>query len=261
MLNIPDPSGFGLFVVAPILVSLALVPVAVARVEAPPLPKLFRYGFRELYAISPLGMLGTFTSGLILGAFYGLAPYFASQAGLDVSGTTVFMGAAIVGGVVLQWPIGRLSDRFDRRPEIIWLAIAITVTSFAMAASTGFGEAAFILLAPVFGGVIFTLYPICVAYANDHIEPADLVATSGGLVMAYGVGATLGPLGASAAMSLLGGVALFAFTGAVALSTALFSLWRMSRREAPPIEDQGDFRPVPRTTPLASKLDPRANPD
>ena len=81
MLNIPDPTGFGLFVVASILVSLALVPVAVARVQAPPLPKPFRYGFLELYAISPLGMLGAFSSGLILGAFYGMAPYFARQAG------------------------------------------------------------------------------------------------------------------------------------------------------------------------------------
>jgi MFS family permease len=255
LLNLGSIEGFGLFVVASIMVSLAVVPVAITRVEAPQLPELTRFGFARLYAISPLGVVGCFAAGLVLGAFYGLGPVYAQQIGLDIPATTQFMGITIVGGLLLQWPIGRLSDHFDRRTVMIGLCLATFAVSLAIVFATGRTVVGLLVLGPVFGGVVFTLYPLAVAHANDYIESRHLVSASGGLVIAYSIGAGIGPLLAAALMTVTGPMGLFEFAGAAALGTALFAFWRMQRREA--VEDQAPFQAMPKTTPLAAELDPR----
>lgn len=261
LLNLPNAAGFGLFVIASVLLSLSLVPIAAVRVEAPPLPAPSHFGFRELYSVSPLGVVGAFAAGMILGAFYGLGPYFARQVGLSLFGTTQFMGLVIFGGLLLQWPIGRVSDRFDRRTVLVGLAIAIALVSVGMVVTAGRAGVEFMGLGVLFGGVSFTLYPLCVAHANDQIKGEGFVRTSGGLIVAYGVGAALGPLGASALMNVQGPGALFAFTGVVALTTAVFAVWRMQRRAAVPLADQAEFQALPRTTPVLCEMDPRAEPE
>ena len=260
LLNLGEVGGTGLFVLASILMSLAVVPVAATRVRAPTLPEATPFRFRRIYAISPLGVVGALASGVILGAFYGMAPYFASQSGLDVAATTQFMGAAIVGGLVLQWPMGRLSDGFDRRAIIVCLTFAIGLAALVVIPAIDWDRIHFISLAAVFGGLIFTLYPVCVAHANDRVDASELVSVATGLLIAYGIGATLGPLAASVLMSVLGPGALFGFIGAMGLMTAVFTLWRMRSRPAPLKEDRDPFRPVPRTTPVAGELDPRSDP-
>ncbi len=261
LLNISDEGGFGLFVITSILVSVAVVPVALTRVSAPTPPVVARFGFRRLYGISPLGMAGSFASGLLLGAFYGLGPYFAQQVGMDVAGTTQFMGLVIVGGLALQWPLGRFSDRFDRRTVICALSILIAVISGAIALLTGSELLRLLLLAPVFGGVVFTLYPLSVSHANDFIDPGDLVPMSAGLLIAYGIGAMFGPVGAAGIMEQTGPGGLFWFCALVGLLIAGFSAWRMRMRPAIPTEDQGNFQAMPRTTPMVAELDPRGEPD
>ncbi len=257
LLNLRDPSGFALFVIASILLSLALVPVAVTRVQAPDLSQPVRFGIGRLYATSPLGVAGCFAAGLMIGAFYGMGPFFAQQIGLDVAGTSQLMGFAILGGLILQWPFGRLSDRFDRRTVLTGLSGALVLTCVAMAAVAGGDPLWLLVLAPVFGGFVFTLYPLCAAHTNDYIEPSELVQASGGLILAYGVGAALGPLGASPVMEMAGPVGLFVFQAFVALLITAYALWRMFQRPPVPGDEQGEFRPLPRTTGVASELDPR----
>lgn len=260
LLNIASPEGFPLFVIASILVSVALVPVAMTTVQAPVPPKLSHFGLRHLISISPLGVAGAVASGVAMGAFYGLGPIFAQRIGYDISETARLMAAAIVGGLLLQWPIGRLSDRFDRRAMIVLLCGATFAVSMALVAFAGIPWLVIVLIA-LFGGVSFTLYPLCVAHANDYIDPADVVPASGGLLLSYSVGATLGPLGASAAMSATNFTGLFAFTGGVGLVTGVFALWRMRQRPAVPLAEQAPFQPLPRTTPMATELDPRNEPE
>ncbi|MDP7652825.1 MAG: MFS transporter [Rhodospirillales bacterium] len=258
LLFLGDEHQYTLFIVASILFSLALVPVAVTRVRAPAPIKPSRLRLKELYAVSPLGISGAFASGIILGGFYGLAPYFAQQTGLGFDGAARFMAAAIVGGLLLQWPMGRLSDRFDRRTVFGGLALAVCVISVAFFTLPEGEQAPLLILAAVFGGTLFTLYPLCVAHTNDHVAPGDLVRASGGLIVTYGIGAAIGPVAAAGLISLIGPFGLFIFIGAVALGIAAFTFWRMGQRAAPATEQQGPFQPVPRTTPVASELDPRA---
>jgi MFS family permease len=257
MLNLRDPSGFGLFVIASVMVSLALVPVALTRVVAPTPPKPSRFGLRELYVASPLGLVGACVSGIILGAFYGLAPFFAQQVGFTVAETSQLMGAAILGGLLLQWPLGKLSDLVDRRTVIGGLTAGIAVIGAGAAVASGWSVEALILIAPFLGGVIFTLYPLSVAHTNDFIDATDLVPASGALILCYGLGAALGPIGASGLMLAMGPAGLFAFIAACGLATAAFAAWRMRVRAAPRPEETVPYYGVPHTSAAVAELDPR----
>lgn len=260
LLTLPDPTRFLLFAVASMLLSVSLVPVALTRFPAPELPEVRPFGFRALYAISPFGVFGAAASGVLLGAFYAMGPVFAQNIGLDAGGVARFMTAAIIGGLVLQFPLGRLSDRFDRRTVMVGVAGALTAVGAATTVAPGFGSVALLLAIALFGGLCFALYPLSVAHANDHVDAADMVAASSGLLLAYGVGATLGPLAGSAAMHVLGPAGLFLFMATVGAAATGFGLWRMRARPALPPEAQAPFQVVPRTSPAAAELDPRADP-
>ncbi len=257
IVNLGDLSGFMLFVIASILLSLSLVPVATSRAEAPPLPEPKRMSIRQLYAVSPLGMLGTFTSGLVLGSFYALGPFYTQAHGLSVSQTSQFMGLTTVGGLLLQWPIGKLSDHFDRRTVLIWLCVATALTCIGMVGIGGGDHTWLLVLGILYGGFIFTLYPLSVSHTYDHIDSNDLVAASGGMIISYGIGATLGPWGASGVIEMIGPGGLFWFAGISAAMTAMFAFWRMTRRRSVPMEDQLSYQSVPSTSAVASEMDPR----
>lgn len=254
-----DLKGFQTFSLVAMLFALSLVPVSLSRVPAPEILYPTILPFRQLYRLSPLGVLGCFGSGLMLAAFYSLAPIFAQNLGLPVGRIALLMSAAIIGGLILQWPIGRLSDVVDRR-------LVLTVALFAVALAGG----AIMLLSmwpttPVLfyvAGAVFCLgfvvYPLSVGHANDHITTESRVAISGGLLLAYSIGAALGPVLAASAMRHAGDYALFGYIGGVALLIGLFAIWRMTRRARVPVAQQGPFQAVPRTSPVAHELDPAA---
>ena len=261
LLLLPDESGFVLFALFSVLMSLAIVPVAVTRVAAPTLPDASRFNFVKLWRTSPTGMTAAFASGMVLGAFYGVGPLFAQLTGLDRTGTSAFMSAVIIGGLVLQWPTGRFSDGRDRRAVILGICGGVVLTCLALMGKDVHNGNGLLALGAVFGGLAFTPYPLSVSYTNDFLSPEDLVPASGGLVMAYGIGAALGPLGASGLVEIFGANGLFGFCGATVSALAVLILVRMGKRAAPSGDDQGDFRIVPRTSPLASGMDPRQDAD
>lgn len=257
LLPIEDPSGYGLFVVASVLVSLAIVPVAATRIAGPRRPRPARISLVRLFKGSPIAAAGAFASGCMLGAFYGLGPLFTQQVGLSLSETAQFMGFAIVGGIVLQWPVGLISDRVDRRIVIAAVSATITLVSAAFIVAEGGGGVDLRLLAPLLGGSLFSLYPVCSAQANDRIEPRRRLGVSGGLIITYGVGAALGPLAASTAMVAMGARGLFYTIAGIAVVTTVMAMVRKAARPSCPVEDKVPFQVVPRTTPNAGTLDPR----
>ncbi len=258
--NVPDPSGFGLYALTAIIVSLAAVPLAATRTVPPPLPEFEPFSLTELYEISPLGIGGAAVAGVILGAFYGMAPFFAVKIGMDTAAASQFMAAAIFGGLLLQWPIGKLSDRYDRRTVIIVLSFVIGAISLCVIAMAMWSASGLVFIAPLFGGAVFTLYPLCVAHTNDHIEKSELVPASAGLILSYGIGAAAGPVAAAGVMNITGPHGLFGFIAAIGLALGFYGYWRSTQRAAPATEEQDSFQPVTRTTPLASELDPRGDP-
>jgi predicted MFS family arabinose efflux permease len=257
LLNIPDPSGFGLFILTSVLVSLAIVPVALTKVVPPELPKAVQLNLKELYRISPTGIIGALAAGALLGAVYGMGPSFAQLAGLDVAQTTQFMGAVIIGGLILQLPIGKLSDVIDRRFVILIVSIATLIISLFIMNRTPIDDFGLLWLGMLYGGVAFTLYPISVAYTNDFAKPDELVPISAGLLIAYGIGAAIGPIAASIFMESLGARGLFVFSSYIAIFLAFFIGFRMALSPSKQINEKTDFQPLTRTTAVISELDPR----
>ena len=260
LLNLSDAKPSMPFLVASILISLSAIPVALTRISAPPPPSGETLSMKTLFAISPLGIVGATVTGLMLGAFYSLGAVYARRLGMELSSVAIFMSTVIFGGVALQWPLGLLSDRFDRR--------RIIVIAFAGALAAGIGIALIetpgpllLAFAALFGGLSFALYPLCVAHANDHLEPEQRVAASGGLVLAYSAGAAAGPLAAASVMTVAGAQGLFLFIAFCAGAALLFGLWRQIRTLPIPPDQQQTYQVLPRTTPMSATLDPLAPED
>lgn len=261
LVNTWGVTGVELFCLAALVLSLALVPVVLTRVAAPELGQTRPLSFGQLYAVSPLGVAGAFGAGLISGGFYGMGAIFAAEIGLSVFQISVFMGIAVFGGLVLQWPIGRLSDRFDRRTVLLVMLLATVAVCLAAYGWSRFALAFAPLLALVglFGGAVSTIYPISVAHAFDYVERERMVAASSGMLLAWAIGATVGPLLASQAMGAFGPASLFLYLAAIGALLAAFARYRMSRRAALPSEEQAAFVPMPVTAAeVKGQLDPRA---
>jgi MFS family permease len=214
-------------------------------------------GFRELYAVSPLGIVGAFLTGVMLGAFYAMGAVYARRSGLDLSATALFMSVVIMGGVALQWPLGRLSDRMDRRKVIVMGFAGTLIASLAIALTSG--TAPLMAFGALFGGLSFALYPLCVAHTNDHLTSDQRIAASGGLVLLYSLGAAIGPSMAAIAMTFLGTSGLFLFVAVCAGTALVFGLWRQARSEPVPPHLQETYVVLPRTTPLSIEMS--ATPD
>lgn len=264
LVNLWDIEALELFMLPAILISLSLVPVVMTRVAAPDIGRVKPLPFRELYAVSPLAVIGAFSSGLSQGSIHGMGAVFADDIGFSVFEASLFMGAAIFGGLALQWPIGRLSDRFDRRTVLVWVLVALVLSCAAMVAVTMAGAArplaAALGLIPLLAGMSSCIYPIAVAQAFDYIERDRMVSASSALLLAFAVGATIGPFAASVLMSHIGPEGLFLFVAAVGVTLAGFSVHRMRRRPAEPNEAQTGFVPLPPSSAAVSRLDPRTEP-
>lgn len=261
MINLWDLDALDGFMMAALLISLSLVPVVLTRVEAPRLEEIEPLSIRALFAASPLAVVGSCISGIIMSAYYGMGPIFAGGAGFGVFEVSLFMSSVILGGMLLQWPIGRISDHFDRRSVLLAVLALIALVCVGGAAATlaQVSLPVFLGLGILLGGGITTIYPICVAQAFDYLPRARYVSAASGLLLAYSVGATAGPVVTAVAMGRLGPVAFFGFIGAVAVLYAGFAVYRMHARAPLPHELQEHVVVVPRMSPVGAELDPRAH--
>lgn len=262
-LTLDDPARFPLFAVASMLISLAIVPLALASAPQPATVAQARLRPAKLYAISPIGIVGVFLAGCASGAFWSLAPSYAMADGGDSDDVAVFMSIAVLGGALAQWPVGRLSDRTDRR--------FVAVGACAVAAAGGVGLAALgfqrspevAALAALVGASAMPLYAICAAHAFDLVERGDFVEMSSGLLLANGIGGAAGPVAASLVMAAIGPEGLFVSTAMAHLALAAFVLWRLRRRPTAPeaLRNAFDFAATAATTvslhPGAKRPEPR----
>lgn len=248
------------FMVGGLIVALSLVPVVMTRERAPDISKVQPLKLRELFRISPLAVTGTFCSGLLMGGFYGMGAVYAALVQFDTWGVSVFLSALVVGGFLLQFPIGKLSDVLDRRSVMavaVVIACALSVLGVFLPQLTG-QLWAFALLAAFCGGPFSVVYPLSTGQAFDYLPKERYVAASGGLLLSYAMGATAGPLVCSFVMANLGASAFFGYFATVCLALFLFTLYRMRVRTPLPARQQEVFKNLPAMSPIAAELDPRA---
>ncbi|MCI4662333.1 MAG: MFS transporter [Neomegalonema sp.] len=245
LLRADDPASYELFVIASVLVSLAIVPISLTRSEAPAPVRSPSLSLSTLVAISPFALVGSVMAGIANGAFWGMAPRYGVELGLSNATIALVMTTVIIGGAAFQFPIGKLSDRFDRR--LVMNAANLVLAGIGLAiAQIGLSDNPLALaLGAVFGGLLLTQYSLCIAHANDYVADGDFVQLASGLLLTFGAAAAIGPALAAAMMASFGPAALFWLIAAASLASALYGAWRMTRRTSPTFEESGDFVPVP----------------
>jgi len=251
-----DISGYVLFIVPSVLVSLAFAPVLLSVRPMPAFETTKPMKIISLIEASPLACFGMFMLGGVFAAQFGMSAVYASRVGLTVSEVSLFVSAIYVSALVLQYPIGWMSDRMDRRVLIIWLAMIGAAGS--MIAFLLPGSYALILVSgAIVGGTSNPLYALLIAYANDYLESDDMASASGGLLFINGIGAIAGPLTVGFMMDTIGNNGFWLFTGILMFGVGAYGLYRMTQRSRTDleVEDQVPYAPVSAaSTPVAAEL-------
>ncbi len=244
LLNLAEPDDYPLFILTSVLISIAVVPLLLSAGSPPSFRNSVRISLIELYRLTPLGIVSMFAVGLVTATFFALAPVYGQRIGLDIKEISYFMAAAVLGTIVLQWPIGVLSDRFDRRLILTITTLLTAIAALLCLIAAEISMPLLYLAIALFGGLAFPLYSVCIAYTNDHLEPSQMIAASGALVLSSGLGAITGPILVAILMDEIGIQALFASFAIVHALTGGFALYRMFRRAPVPLEKQGPSRPT-----------------
>lgn len=243
VLLLADPSGFILFIIPSVLVSIAFAPILLTIVPTPAFDTTKPMTLKELYNVSPLGVVGMFLLGGVFSAQFGMAAVYGGKANLTIGQISLFVSAFYVGALIMQYPLGWMSDRMDRRVLILGSAVlggvAATFTVF-----WGDNFTFLLITAFIIGGTSNPLYSLFLAYTNDFLEHEDMAAASGGMVFVSGLGAISGPIITGWLMSNLGAWAFFGVISALMLAIAAYAAFRMTQRSSPSVDDTSGFQAI-----------------
>jgi MFS family permease len=254
MLNIASPSSYELFVLISVLVSFAVIPILLSVSKAPEFETSESVTLIQLFRVSPLGIFGMVVNGMMMGATFGLGAVYAANIGMSVKEISFFMGAMVLGGAAMQYPVGRMSDVIGRRPIIIGACGLGAAVCFFAGRYEGGGWMIYLLIAMV-GGFTTPIYALCIAHTNDYLSPSQMVAASGTLVLAAGLGSSIGAPVTALAMDYLGDQAFFQVIGIAMSLVLVFALWRATQRQALSAEDTSDFV-IMAPTPMSAVMNP-----
>lgn len=255
-------TSYEMFLVAGLFFCAALMPIALTSAQSPqPLTEV-SIDPRGLFRRSPAAAVGSFLSGIIFANWVYFGPVYGQQTGFSSLAVATMLTSAMIGGMIFQFPLGKLSDRIDRRYVMI------------IAGLVGAGVCLFLTLATpapqwvvfagtfILGSVLFPVYSLAVAHANDYAEPEEFVKVSGGLLVVYGLGNMVGPQLGGRLMDAIGPSGLFVSLGLTFAAYGAYAFWRTMRREGLPAEERVDFQILPSPavqTPETYQLDPRSD--
>ncbi|MEM6987707.1 MAG: MFS transporter [Pseudomonadota bacterium] len=252
LLNLADPAGYALFVLICVLVSLSFAPILLTATATPVFETSRPMTLIDLYKASPLGCIGMFALGGVFAAVFGMSAVYATARGMSIGEVSTFITAIYIGGMVLQYPIGWLSDRLDRR----WLIIGVTTTCSLACVAVNYVDNTFtalLVIAFILGGTSNPLYSLLIAYTNDFLENDQMAAASGGMIFINGVGAMASPVIVGAVMAQVGPNGFFGFIGLLMIAVAVYGLYRMTQRAT--VDETGPFVMVPsRMSPVAVEI-------
>jgi MFS family permease len=255
LLLLSSPQSDRPFMLVAALISLAMVPIVASAQQTPEPAATQPVRYRDLYRISPLAVTTVAVSGVITSIIFSMGPVYARLSGFSTRGVAEFMAVSILAAVLTQYPVGRFSDRTDRRNVIGGACMLATLAAASIVAFTPLPRVPFLLLTALFSGAALTLYSLAVSHINDRLQPAQMVAASSALLLINGMAAAVGPTLAGSLMSLVGPRGYFGTLSALTGALTVFDLWRKSRRGAVPSDQKGPYIPAAEIVSCAG-LDP-----
>lgn len=256
-LKLGDPRTMLLFAVASMLCSLSIIPLAMTRAESPQFDGPSTLNFKKLLHQTPSGLLGCLSSGMIMGSIYALMPSLFFNLFHDKAQVANFMFAIIMGGLLLQYPVGKLSDIFERR--LVLIAIAMTTILISVMAIYFENQSSwfYFMLMAVFGGLTFTMYPISITHAFERLENRDTVAGTQSLLLSYSLGAMTGPFITPIFIHFWGEHGLFIYF--ISICSCIIPLLMLRKSQQADAPQEEPFMSMPQTTPVIMELDPRGD--
>lgn len=251
LMVLADPSGYVLFVIPSVLVSLAFAPILLSVSPTPAFDTTKPLSLRRIMEISPLGCVGMFLTGGVFAAQFGMAAVYGAEAGLSVGQISAFVASFYVAAVVAQYPLGWLSDRMDRRKLIAAVSLG---TGIGAVIGMVLGDNYWFLLLAAFivGGTSNPLYSLLIAYTNDFLAHEDMAAAAGGMVFINGLGAIAGPLMVGWMMGVMGPGGYFLYVAVLMFAMVAYAIYRMTQRKAPTVRETDRYMPVsPSSSPMA----------
>jgi len=245
LLLVGDPSGYETFVLASVVISISFAPILLSISPTPAFDTTKRMSLRQIMKISPLGVVGMFLLGGVFSAQFGMGAVYGAEAGMSLVQISAFVASFYIGALVLQYPLGWLSDRTDRR--LLIMAVAATGGVSALGGIVLGGSFQYLLIAAfLIGGMTNPLYSLLVAHTNDYLEHDDMAAASGGLVFINGLGAITGPLLTGWLMgdAVFGPSGFFLFMAVLLIALGLYAAYRATQRPSIPSEETGTLTPM-----------------
>jgi MFS family permease len=246
--------GFAIFAIMSIMITLSLVPVSLGDRSNPTAPEDVKLDLARVWRISPLACIGCVAVGMTNSAFRTLSPVYAEQIGMSVTDVVTFVSIGIVGGAIIQYPLGHLSDLWDRRKVLLMTTIGAMLAALALVFLPGTGALANFGLVFIFGSFAMPLFSLSAAHANDRADKGEFVLVNAALMLFYSFGAIGGPLVASSFMQSFGPQSLFIFCATVYAIFILIIAYRMQARGAVPASRRGRFIALLRTSTIFAKL-------
>ncbi len=250
LLTLAKPEAIDLFILISVIISFGLIPILLTVKPAPSFDTSSKMSIIDLYRASPLAVIGNCLTGMAHGTIFGLGAIYASQVLVDLNAIAWFMACFLIGSLISNWPVGYLSDRIGRRTIMAGLSI-ISIVCCLLAIVMPKDSITFYLVILALGGAAMPMYSICVAYANDRLQPHQIVAASGSLVMVSGIGLMTGPIVIAFLMDYYDVVFYFWGIAMVFAMILLFTLVRINLREGVALEDQSTLVAGPIGTPIA----------
>ena len=253
MLNLANPMDFTLFILISVMVSVAAVPILLSVIITPAIEETERVSIRHLWYRTPMGVTGIILSQWVSSILFGMGAVYATKLGFSVYQVANFMGAMMAGGMILQWPLGKLSDMVDRR-WVICVACLMAVLFALLISRESEASIRLYVLIFMFGGCSLSLYSIVVALTNDHLRPSEIVPASGTIVLISGLTSITGPITAVFWLQIFGLQSFFVLLASCLLVLAGISLWRLLTIEALPSEYKGQVILQAATAPVGTIL-------
>lgn len=252
LLRLESPESYILFALVSILISWALLPLAMTRRSQPTISNRPKSSLKSLLSFAPLAVAGAFLSGLAMGAFWSMTPIYAIQLDFDLAGIALIMSLTIIGGAALQIPIGRYSDKKDRPQVMTWVLVSAAVTALLMPLAPT--QNSLMLMFFVWGGLAFSIYPLSVAMLLDQLHPDEIVSGSSDMLVLHGAGCAFAPVLAGSLMTLIGSHGLPLYIALVLGLLAGFAIYRRKRVTDLVAGNSAHFEPMVQTSAQALNM-------